>query len=453
MKPTPFRELARALLLPALLLSLGACATTFPLQRAARGGELETVRSLLDRGSDVNQNNLWTNDTALIEAAKAGHAGVVKLLLAERADVNARNLDGRTALMLAAGGGHAGVVKLLLDRGALVLTRDHDDRTPMLWAAVNGDAETVRLVRKAEAKAKEEAERETRLRPSSETAAAPPGPGDKGDKAAPESAVMESAVDKPSFKLAENPNNYALVIGIEKYSGLVDAEFAERDADAVRENLLALGYPARNILFLKGAQAGRASIEKYVESWLPRNVNKDSRVFVYFSGHGAPEIESGDAYLVPWDGDAKFLGNTGYSIKRLYEKLNALKAKEVIVAMDACFSGAGGRSVLAKGARPLVNKVDTGADKLGKLVVFSAAAADEITGTDESQGHGLFTYYFLKGMAGAAKGGRGEVTAKGLYDYLAPNVQDAARRQNRDQTPQLMPADSGERLSLILRSK
>lgn len=92
--------------------------------------------------------------------------------------------------------------------------------------------------------------------------------------------------------------------------------------------------------------------------------------------------------------------------------------------MDACFSGTGGRSVLAKGTRPLVAKVDL------------ASGSDEITGIDAPSAHGLFTYHLLKGLS--AKGGK--ATFKALHDYLAPKVQDAARRENRDQTPQLIGA-------------
>jgi hypothetical protein len=280
----------------------------------------------------------------------------------------------------------------------------------------------------------------------------------RNEAAAPRQAAVPAAsvsayhsdVDAPGYKSGENPDAFALVIGIEKYPDLPAAEFAERDAAAVQRHLVALGYPERNILTLTGSQAGRAGIEKYVETWLPRNVGENSTVFVYFSGHGAPDTRTGQAYLVPWDGDAKFLENTGYPVKRLYENLNALKARQVIVAMDACFSGAGGRSVLAKGARPLVTKVDTAAGAAGKLVVLTAAGGEEITGTDGTQGHGLFTYYLLKGLGGEAKDKQGKVTVKGLYDYLKPNVQDAARRQNRDQTPELIGSQAEQ---VVLRSE
>lgn len=251
-----------------------------------------------------------------------------------------------------------------------------------------------------------------------------------------------SDADKPRYKRATDPDAYAVVIGIEAYSDLPAASYAERDAKAVKEHLLALGYPERNVALLLGAKAGRASMAKMLDTWLANNVNERSTVFVYYSGHGAPDPKTGEGYLVPWDGDPQFLEDTGYPIKRLYAKLAALKAKRSIVALDACFSGSGGRSVLAKGLRPLVAKVSLSQDS-AKVVALTAADGAQVTGTLDEQGHGLFTYYLLRGLNGAAKDGSGRVTVRGLYDYVVPNVQDGARRQNRDQTPQLFPREGG----------
>jgi hypothetical protein len=249
-----------------------------------------------------------------------------------------------------------------------------------------------------------------------------------------EEKVYNSDVDKAGYKLAEDPDAFAVVIGIEKYQLIPPADFGERDAQTVREHLAALGFPQRNIVHLSGSMATKSNLEKYLEHWLPEKVKEGSKVVFYFSGHGAPDIDSKQAFLVPWDGDVKFLAQTGYPLKKLYANLNALKAKEVLVALDSCFSGAGGRSVLPKGARPLVTKVDEGADRMGKLVILSASEGDEISLSDEKQGHGLFTYYLLKGLNER----KGAVTVKGLYDYLVPRVQDGARQQNRDQTPKLI---------------
>jgi len=142
-------------------------------------------------------------------------------------------------------------------------------------------------------------------------------------------------------------------------------------------------------------------------------------------------------------GNPNFLDRTGFPLKRLYTDLNALKTKQVIVALDSCFSGAGGRSVLAEGTRPLVSQVDISAPANPRLVLFAAASAKEVTATLKEQGHGIFTYYLLKGLSGEAKDSHGIVTARGLYQYLKPKVQDAANLQNRDQTPVLEGAAEG----------
>ncbi|MFH2202739.1 MAG: caspase family protein [Elusimicrobiota bacterium] len=253
-----------------------------------------------------------------------------------------------------------------------------------------------------------------------------------------EPRAYNSDVDLPAYEQNENSANYAMVVGVEDYDNLPRADFAERDARAVREHLLALGYPSQNLIYLTGRKATRTNITKFLESWLPQNVTEQSQVFFYFSGHGAPDIASKSAYLVPWDGDPSFLEQTAYPIRKLYKQLNALKAKQVVVAMDACFSGQGGRSVLVKGARPLVLKVDTGLSSVkGKLVALAAAGDEEITGTEKSQGHGLFTYYLLRGLNEM----RGKITVNALHEYLQPRVHQAARRENREQNPRLVSSE------------
>jgi len=249
--------------------------------------------------------------------------------------------------------------------------------------------------------------------------------------------VYSSDVDKASYKNPENVDAFAVVVGIEKYQQLPQADFGERDAQTVRDHLVAMGFPLRNVVQLSGSMATKSNLEKYLENWLPSKVTERSKVVFYFSGHGAPDVDAKQAFLMPWDGDVKFLQQSGYPLKRLYASLRALKARRVLVALDSCFSGAGGRSVLPKGARPLVTQVDEGAESMGRLVVLSASAGDEISLSDERQGHGLFTYHLLKGLN--EKNGRS--TVKGLYDYLVPRVQDGARQQNRDQTPRLISSD------------
>lgn len=288
--------------------------------------------------------------------------------------------------------------------------------------------------------------------PGSEAASAPAGLSTADiariAKAVQGSSPQEAAVPasslppspSPNFQSRERPDDLAIVVGVETYSELPKAPYAERDAAAVKAHLRALGVPERNVVLLVGSKASKSSLEKNLELWLPRMANPDSRVYFYFSGHGAPDVKTGQAYLVPWDGDPNFLEATAYPVKKLYEKLGALPAKQVLVAMDACFTGGGGRSVLASGARPLVGRIETGSVS-GKVTALTASAASEISGSLDDKGHGAFTYFLLEGLDGAAKDGSGRVTTKSLLDYLTPHVKDEARRLNRDQTPQLLGAD------------
>jgi hypothetical protein len=91
---------------------------------------------------------------------------------------------------------------------------------------------------------------------------------------------------------APAPRRYVVV---ETYSDIASRFYAERDADAFKSHVRALGVPERNIVLLKGAKAGKASLEKNLEAWLPRMAKADSRVYFYFSGHGRAPLCPGTA--------------------------------------------------------------------------------------------------------------------------------------------------------------
>ena len=247
--------------------------------------------------------------------------------------------------------------------------------------------------------------------------------------------IKSDVDDLPAIKAKPNKNAYAIVIGVEKYrQNLPKADYADHDARIMAEYLTkVMGYPEENIVTLINDHAAKSDFEKYFEKWLSNNVEKEGTVFVYYSGHGAPNPNTGDAYLVPYDGDPSFIEQTGYSLKRLYQNLNKLPAKEIIVVLDSCFSGAGGRSVLAKGARPLVMNLDKQVLHSDRIAVLSASAGNQISSTHEEKGHGLFTYFFLKGI----KDGNSELGT--LYNYLKPQVERIARKTyNNEQTPGLI---------------
>ncbi len=441
----PMRRLPLFLVLVFLPL-LSAC-TVPPLLEAAKGGETKAVSLLLDQGADVNQTGFGgksllaevgspRKNTALHLAIAEGHLETVRVLLDRGADVNAKTAMNWTPLHVAAWLGRAQAAKLLLERGAVWNEEasvydpfnpnfgpQSKFMTPLQMAEYKSHATLVHLLKQVET-----AEVRAIQEPGGVSAGTP-----------------VSDVDRvPTGKATPRPNAYAVVVGIEQYrEKLPKADFADRDAKLVGEYLTkVLGYPEQNVVVRLNEKAAKTDLEKYFGDWLRNNVEPGGSVFVYYSGHGAPNPTTSDAYLVPYDGDPTFIDTTGFPLKRLYASLDKLPAAEITVVLDSCFSGAGGRSVLAKGARPIVLSLENTLLAGGKTVVLAASSGNQISSTFQEQGHGLFTYFLLKGLQGegdANKDGTIEVTE--LYEYVRPNVQKIARKQyNNEQQPQLLAA-------------
>ncbi len=113
-----------------------------PLMHAALYASPECVRLLLDKGADVNAKN-GVGATALMWGA--GDAAKVRLLVDKGADVNARAAAGRTPLIIASAcRNNAASVKLLLEKGADVKARDRSRGGPVAAAAMVGDVAILR---------------------------------------------------------------------------------------------------------------------------------------------------------------------------------------------------------------------------------------------------------------------------------------------------------------------
>jgi hypothetical protein len=248
----------------------------------------------------------------------------------------------------------------------------------------------------------------------------------------------------PASAVQANLKSYAIVIGVEQYrQKLPKADFAVHDAQMMTRYLTrVMGYREENVVTLLNDRALKSDLEKYFERWLGNNVEKEGTVFIYFSGHGAPDPKTGGGFLVPYDGDPSFIAETGYSLKRLYAALEKLPAKRIVVALDSCFSGGGSRSVMAKGARPLVMNLQGDMVATQNMSVLSASSGTQISSTYDEKGHGLFTYFLLKGIKDKdVVNPDGTLKVDDLFAYVKPQVELIARKQyNNEQTPQLMGA-------------
>jgi hypothetical protein len=112
---------------------------------ASQKGQLDIVRSLLDRGYDVNDRNT-DRETALDVASRFGELEVARLLIERGADVDARDRYGWTPLMTALECGQLEAVRLLLDHGADVNAKNRDHNTVLHRASFNGYLEIVRAL-------------------------------------------------------------------------------------------------------------------------------------------------------------------------------------------------------------------------------------------------------------------------------------------------------------------
>ncbi len=271
-----------------------------------------------------------------------------------------------------------------------------------------------------------------------------------------ELARIDAELAPPASRVKPKDHAYAVVIGVEDYRDLPKVDYAKRDAEMVRTYLTkALGYREQNVVMLLNDRVTKADMEARFEKWLPKQVgdNKDAEVFVYYGGHGAPDLNTHQAFLVPYNGDPAYLETSAYPLNRLYETLGKLPAKSITVVMDSCFSGAGGRSVIQKGARPMLIAVENPLMASKNMVVISAAAGNQISNAFPEKRHGLFTYYFLKGLQGDADANKdGAVDVEELYTFMKPQVETTARRMNAEQSPQLLPGADllGDRAKLRL---
>ena len=254
---------------------------------------------------------------------------------------------------------------------------------------------------------------------------------------------ITGSVDSPRASGTDGANSWAVIVGVEQYRDEIPAAtHAENDAKVfARFAEETLGVPSNQIKLLLGERAGLADLSSAFEEWLPRNARgKDAVVYIFFSGHGAPDIENGDAYLVPYDGDPSYLKTRGYGIGRLQRGLSKLKVGEVFVFFDACFSGTGDRSVLAKGTRPLVPVKKAKAS--AGVMSFAASSSSQATGEALQGDHGLFTHYLLEALQGHADSDKdGDLTLEEVVRHVTSGVERDARQQNREQRPVLTVPD------------
>jgi tetratricopeptide (TPR) repeat protein len=230
------------------------------------------------------------------------------------------------------------------------------------------------------------------------------------------------------------PRSYALVIGIAGYKNLAAKDqllFAERDAESIYSILISPeggNFRAENVHRLVGPRATLAEVRKELEQWLPSAATPDDRVLIYFAGHGF--VYGGKAYLAPYDIDPNNIAGSGYPMEDLGSVIgNKIKAKWKVLLTDACHSGA----ITPEGDRAAVSRSLLDLNRSLFSLTASRDRERSYESADWGGGHGIFTYYVVKGLEGAAdQSGDGIVTADELAEYVHRNVREAT---NANQNP------------------
>jgi hypothetical protein len=248
-----------------------------------------------------------------------------------------------------------------------------------------------------------------------------------------------------------NEDAYAVIIGNAdyQYDDVPNVDFAVRDAAIMKEYLInILGYRESNILYYTNATSAifRSifGTREVPDGRLARYIKKDeSDVFIYYSGHGAPDINDKRAFFVPVDchpGDVRI---NGYELDLFYENLSKIKARSITIAIDACFSGGSQAGMLINNASPIGIATSNPVLNNDAVTIFVSSTGDQISSWYPEKKHGLFTYFFLKGLRGAADENLDkQITASELFSFVSDQsegVPDIARRlyQGRHQKPQL----------------
>ena len=265
--------------------------------------------------------------------------------------------------------------------------------------------------------------------------------------------VRKKAIDiVPEAKPGSNEPGrvLALVVGINEYrsQNIEKLKFAAGDARAIRDRVIPRipAYQA-HVNFLADDQATRRRILRGLDELAAAREN--DTVLIYFSLHGVTDKSRSNGFLVPYDADPEDVETTGVAVQMLLQKVNAIKANRVFVLLDACFSGtatsgwAGGSRTFSYGATAkagvnLPTDIYEAVKSQQGHFVLSASQPSQPALELRNLGHGLFTYFVLEGLEGAAADANtGAVDVFDLYKYVSRHVEAVSVALKEKQTPMM----------------
>jgi len=206
-----------------------------------------------------------------------------------------------------------------------------------------------------------------------------------------QTAALQASRPKRRLKIAQLPGierKIAVLIGINDYASkdIPPLESAIPDADAVAAQLVErMGYEARVI-----RNPTKAGILAALNQLVSETGDTDS-VIIYYAGHGLSLDKTGEGYWIPSDGTIDDPGRW-VSNRDITEYLKSVRARQIVMISDSCYSGAFTREAQVKIAAEL--KPDEVLHK--RSVVVLSSGGDEPVADEGRDGHSIFAWHLME---------------------------------------------------------
>ncbi|MBZ5604356.1 MAG: tetratricopeptide repeat protein [Acidobacteriia bacterium] len=221
---------------------------------------------------------------------------------------------------------------------------------------------------------------------------------------------------------------YALLVGISKYKHAeLSLQFPNADANTFAQLLESPrggGVPTQNILLLTDEKATTAAVRNGFQDFLKRRASKNDTVIILVAGHGT--VDGKNAFVLTYDADPQDLASTALpmaELRALFED-QLKKVGRVLLFADVCKAGTIGSIQNMTVSSDVQHLGDVEGDLFGLLA--SRPKELSLEGPQFGGGHGVFSYYVIKGLAGAADDNKdGVVDANELIQYVSNQVPQA----------------------------
>lgn len=271
------------------------------------------------------------------------------------------------------------------------------------------------------------------------------------------SSASNSAGSSSSTSLNTDGTNrpvrdkWALVVGISDFKdgSIPKLKYSAKDARDFREFLIKkANFSPDHIRLLVNQDATRMRIMTELgDKFLPRVVQPDDLVVLYFSSHGSPSSADfrDKNYFIAYDSEKTNLFASGIELQELMKVIKGrVDTNRVIVILDACHSG--GADANAKSTEAVANFDASELIGEGQLVICSSESAERSYESKRYQ-NGVFTKALMDGLT--ANGANTKL--KDAFDILKYKVNTEVKEDDgQRQTPVLKSQWNGDDVSLAL---